>query len=123
MPNTTGREKADKDIGVPAMPMAMVRQEITIPWADLPSHTNMAPLLDQLHMWRPGVNGVKLPQDLVMCLWFAYRQWRNVRDTPVHAQGDGNEFRAARSPLRRARPRTMHRRSPYRSLRGGTKWR
>lgn len=124
VPNTTGREKVDPDIGVPAMPMAMVRREITIPWADEISRTAMAPLLDQLHMWRPGVNGVKLPQDLVMCLWFAYRQWRGVRDTPVHPIGDSNDFRAARSPLRHARPRSIRRRTPYRSLRGGPQaWR
>lgn len=119
VPNTTGREKSDKDIGVPSMPMSMVRQEITIPWADEVSQKEMAKLLAQLHQWRPGVNGVKLPQDLVMCLWFAFRQWRAVRDTPVHAMPDLGRWRAAASPMHRHRPRTMTHRRPVRSLRGG----
>jgi hypothetical protein len=119
VPNTTGREKVDPDIGVPSMPMAMIRNEITIPWADEVSQDNMAPLLDHLHMWRPGVDGVKLPQDLVMCLWFAYRQWRGVRDTPLHAQPDLDRWRTASSTLRHRPLRTTRRHRPYRVLGGG----
>jgi hypothetical protein len=120
VPNTTGREKADRDIGVPSMPMAMIRGEITIPWADEVSRSNMEPLLDHLHMWRPGVDGVKLPQDMVMALWFAYRQWRNLRDTPVHSKPDLDQWRSAHSPLRPRRPiRTTGRHRVYRTLGGG----
>ena len=118
VPNTTGREKKDKDIGVPALPAAMLRGQITIPWADDISQKEMSKLLDQLHMWRPGVNGVKLPQDLVMALWFCYGQWRGVRSMPVHADVNLDSWRGASSPIRRRKPRTVARR-PYRSLRGG----
>lgn len=120
VPNTTGKNKGDPDIGVPAMPMAMVRQEITIPWADEISRKEMAPLLDQLHMWRPGVNGVKLPQDLVMTLWFIFRQWRMVRDQPIAMGGSTSGWEASHSPLRR--PVRQRRHNHYRSLRGGSRW-
>jgi hypothetical protein len=119
VPNTTGREKSDPDIGVPALPMAMVRQEITIPWADEPSQAAMWHLLDQLHQWRPGVNGVKLPQDLVMCLHFAYRKWRSVRETPAQAGQDLDAWRSKGSPLRNL-PRRRSRHGTYRHrTRGG----
>lgn len=121
VPNTTGKEKSHPDIGVPSMQMAMVRGEITIPWSDELSRTRMNDLLDHLHQWRPNVPGTKLPQDMVMCLWFAYRHWRPVRDTPVHPLTDGSEFRGRQSPLRRTSRRTM-RRTRYRPV-GGGGWR
>jgi hypothetical protein len=117
-PNTTGREKADKDIGVPSLPMAMIRREITLPAADEESMKAMWHLLDQLGQWRPGVNGVKLPQDLVMCLWFAYRKWRAIKGVPASTTGSVESWRTRGSPLRR-RPRRVARRYP----RGGVQWR
>ena len=57
IPHTTNRNKADPDLGIPSMPMAMIRREITIPWADEESTTVMGVLLDQLHIWRPWMGG------------------------------------------------------------------
>lgn len=119
VPNTTGKEKADPDIGVPGMPMSMVRQEITIPWADPKSVENMEQLLQHLHIWRPGVPGNKLPQDLTMALWFNWRQWRFTRDTAVHPQVDMTKFASRPSPLRNNPRRNHRRRPPYRPARGG----
>jgi predicted secreted protein len=128
VPNTTGSLKKDPDIGVPGMPMAMIRQEITIPWADEAAQDNMGLLLDQLHIWRPGTRGNtrtvqkdKVPQDLTMALWFAWGQWRATRDTPVHPTTDPSQFnRSRQSPLRsRVRRPTVRRRSTFRSLQGG----
>jgi len=122
IPHTTSRSKSDPDIGIPSMPMPMVRREITLPWADPESQTNMAFLLDQLHMWRPGLKGNRpggaskyvagkdsVPQDLVMCLWFAYKQWRATRDTPSYPAADVASWRSSASPLRRRRISTTSR--------------
>jgi hypothetical protein len=116
IPHTTTRNKSDPDIGVPSMAMAMIRQEITVPWADTESIDNMGSLLDQLHIWRPGLKGNRpgggakyvagkdsVPQDLVMCLWFAYIQWRATRDTPSYPAPDVASWRSSASPLRRRR--------------------
>ena len=122
--NTTGKEKTDPDIGVPTLEMAMRRQEITIPWADELSQKKMYPLIDQLGQWRPGVNGVKLPQDLVMCLWFAYRRWLGQRELPPALSNDMSAWRTKASPLRK--PRQRRRRQTgvvtYRRQRGGAGW-
>lgn len=112
-PNTTGKEKTDKDIGVPAMPTSMIRREITIPMADPDSVERMRPLFDHLHSWKPGVPGNKLAQDMVMALWFNYRKWRTDRDTPVHPQSSRDNWRGRGSPLRSPGPRRKRR--PYRS--------
>jgi hypothetical protein len=117
VPNTTGKEKTDKDIGVPSMEVPMRRGEITMPWADEVSRKAMEPLLRDLHIWVPGVDGTKLPQDCVMALWFLFRKWRGVRHTAVHAPTDPGQFQSATSPLRTPRPRAARaRRAPYRSL-------
>lgn len=117
VPNTTGKEKTDPDIGVPSMQVPMQRSEITIPWADEGSQRAMDELLRDLHIWKPGIPGTKLPQDCVMALWFLFRKWRSVRNTPVHAPADLGAFRARGSPLRNPRPRTTRtRQAPYRSL-------
>ena len=100
VPNTTGREKSDPDIGVPAIEYSIMREEVTIPWADDVSEKAMDPLLRHLHQWRPGVAGNKLEQDMVMALWFAWRRWRRMRDTPVHRKVDPAQFRRPASPLR-----------------------
>lgn len=100
VPNTTGREKTDPDIGVPAMEHSIIRGEITIPWADDTSEKAMAALLAHMHQWRPGVAGNKLEQDMVMALWFAWRRWRRMRDVPVHRKGNPSSFKHAGSPLR-----------------------
>jgi hypothetical protein len=122
IPHTTTRTKSDPDIGVPSMAMAMVRHEITIPWADEESIQIMGSLLDQLHIWRPGLSGKKpgggtkyvagkdaVPQDLVMALWFAYLQWRATRDTPSYPTADVSSWRSSASPLRRRRVSTVTR--------------
>lgn len=116
VPNTTGREKVDPDIGVPSIPLAMWRGEVTIPWADEPSRKAMEPLLEDLHRWRPGIPGTKLPQDHTMTLWFAVRQWRAVRDTPVHRRPDLSTFAGRPSPMRKPRPRRVTPRTTYRRL-------
>jgi len=116
IPHTTNRNKADPDLGIPSMPAAMIRREITIPWSDEESTTNMGMLLDQLHIWRPWMAGNRpggrnkyvsgrdsIPQDLVMTLWFAYRQWRATRDTPSYPSPDVASWRSSASPLRRRR--------------------
>jgi hypothetical protein len=127
VPHTTTRNKSDPDIGVPSMAMAMVRHEITLPWADEESVTNMGILLDQLHIWRPGLKGNRpgggakyvagkdtVPQDLTMCLWFDYIQWRATRDTPSYPAPDVASWRSSASPLRRRRVSTAARaRRPY----------
>lgn len=115
VPNTTNKEKVDPDIGVPSVPLAIWRGELTIPWGDEASRENMAPLLTDLHQWRPGIPGTKLPQDHTMTLWFAVRQWRHVRDVPVHRQVDSSQFRSRGSPIRRMRPRSAAR-TTYRRL-------
>jgi len=124
VPNTTGKEKADPDIGIPSMPLLMQRNQITLPWADEVSQEAMQPLLGHLHQWRPNVDPAKLPQDLVMALWFAVRQWRAVRNLPAHPGLDANQFRSEISPMRsqaRRRARRPNRAyrypSTYRDLR------
>lgn len=112
VPNTTGREKTDPDIGVPAMPESIRRGEITIPWADDVSREVCRPLLDHLHIWRPGVNGVKLPQDMTMMMWFAWRRWRAQRDTPLHRAPDMSQFCGRPSPLRHTHRPAAARRRP-----------
>lgn len=116
VPNTTGREKADPDIGIPSMPLPMSRGQVTVPWADQESVDAMFPLLDHLHIWRPHSDPAKLPQDMVMALWFAFRQWRAVRDTPFQPRmGQRDQWTTRASPMRRQR---RHRRptGAYRSL-------
>jgi len=119
--------KVDSDIGVRGMPLAMRRQEITIPWADEFSRENMGTLLEQLWQWQPGKTGAfrssnhhgshnDIPQDLVMCLWFAWRYWRSaVKDSPTWAPVDkaSEQFSSRPSPLRRRRSRIVTRRYPY----------
>jgi hypothetical protein len=133
IPHTTTRNKSDPDIGVPSMAMAMTRQEITIPWADEVSIANMGKLLDQLHIWRPGLKGNKpgggaryvagkdqVPQDLTMALWFGYILWRATRDTPSYPAVDVANWRTTGSPLRRRRVSTATRaRRPHA---GGRRW-
>jgi hypothetical protein len=127
VPNNTNSDKQDPDVGVPAMPLSMLRGEITIPWADDVSQDAMAPLLAQLHMWRPGARGNtttvkkdKVPQDLTMALWFVWRRWRNVgRDTVVHATVNPDQFLFRGSPLRRTTRRRVTSVTQYRSGRGG----
>lgn len=118
VPNTTGREKSDPDIGIPAMPLPMSRGQITIPWADQQSIDAMFPLLDHLAIWRPNSDPAKLPQDMTMALWFAFRQWRAVRDTPAKRRQDGLSGWATRGSPMRTQPRRRPRRPtrPYRSL-------
>jgi hypothetical protein len=100
VPNTTAGEKTDPDIGVPALPQSIRRREITIPAATAESLERMRPLLDHLHTWRPGVNGVKLSQDMVMALWFAWRRWRSYRELPLHHAPSPTQFACRPSPLR-----------------------
>lgn len=123
VPNTTGREKADPDIGVAAMPISMIRREITIPWADQASIDNMDQLLGHLHIWRPGVPGNKLPQDMTMALWFIWRYWRaTTKDKITLPRNAAEQFTGTPSPLRRPRVRVRRQRRPYRALgtyRGG----
>ena len=116
VPNTTNREKVDPDIGVPSLPLAMWRGEITVPWADKSSRENMEPLLRDLAIWKPGIPGTKLPQDHTMTLWFAHRQWRAVRNNPVHPPADMSTFASRGSPLRKPRPRKPMSRTTYRRL-------
>jgi hypothetical protein len=111
VPNTTGKEKNDPDIGVPQIPEAILRGEVTIPWADEPSRERMEPLLRHLHTWRQGVPGNKLEQDLVMTLWFAWKRWRNrLRVTSSNHRQDPDQWTGRASPLQHAhrptRPRT-----------------
>jgi hypothetical protein len=117
VPNTTGREKSDSDIGVPSMPLPMQRHQITVPWADQRSIDVMFPLVDHLGIWRPHSDPAKLPQDMTMALWFAFRQWRAVRDTPVkRRQGNIDSWATKASPLRGHRRRMRRPTKPYRSL-------
>lgn len=133
VPNNTNNDKSSHDIGVPAMPLSMIRREITIPWADEASQANMGLLLGQLHIWRPGTRGNtltvkkdKVPQDLTMTLWFAWKKWRVIaRDTTLHMTVNSSAFAGRGSPLRGGRRRVVigrPRRTAYRSRsRGG--WR
>lgn len=107
VPNTTNREKVDPDIGIPAMPQSIRRGEITIPAATVESLERMRPLLLHLHSWRRGVNGVKLSQDMVMVLWFAWRRWRAQRDVPLHRAPQAQQFHHRPSPLRMGGYRPM----------------
>lgn len=107
VPNTTGREKADPDIGVASMPSSIRRGEITIPAATDDDGERMSPLLAHLHQWRPNVPGNKLVQDLVMALWFAWRRWRAQRDVPLHRAPQTQQFHSRPSPLRQRGFRPM----------------
>lgn len=107
VPNTTGREKTDPDIGIPSMPSSIRRGEITIPAATEADGERMSPLLAHLHQWRPGVAGNKLEQDMTMALWFAWRRWRAQRDVPLHRAPTGEQFHARPSPLRTRSYRPM----------------
>lgn len=100
VPNTTGGEKADPDIGIPALPYSIRRGEITIPAATEEDLDRMRPLLNHLHQWRPGVPGNRLAQDMVMVLWFGWRRWRAYRDTPLHHAPSPTQFHHRPSPLR-----------------------
>jgi hypothetical protein len=80
-------------------------------------------------MWQPGTKGAArsranhhgssndVPQDLVMCLWFAWRYWRNTSKELVSwapPVNTGADFQATGSPLRRRRRPTARRaRVPY----------
>lgn len=118
MPNTTGKEKTDKDIGVPSMQVPMRRGEITIPWADPQSQEAMKELLDDLRIWRPGIPGTKLPQDCTMALWFLFRKWRGIRHTQVHRPADSEQFASRPSPLRRQARTTTRRQRQMRPRAG-----
>lgn len=111
VPNTTGKEKADPDIGVPAMPESMIRGEITLPYADELSQKAMEKLLYHLHIWRPNVPGTKLEMDMVMALWFAWRRWRTRRHVPQHPQTPTSGWKTAHSPLRQPRRQGRHART------------
>jgi hypothetical protein len=118
LPNTTGKEKTDSEIGIPAMPTAILRGEITIPMLDPASEENMAPLLTHLSIWKPFVPGTKLPQDHTMTLWFNYRKWRDYRYNATYrpAGQDTQGWQTKGSPLR-ANPRRSRRTSrPHRPL-------
>jgi hypothetical protein len=117
LPNTTGKEKTDSEIGIPALPTAIWRGEITIPWMDHASQTNMAPLLSDLSIWKPFTPGTKLAQDHTMTLWFAYRKWRDYRNNPVHRPaGQDSTWQTRSSPLRTPPRRSRRTTRPYRPL-------
>lgn len=107
VPNTTGKNKMDPDIGIPAMVEAMRRHQIKIPAATDESIERMRPLLGHLHTWRPHVNGVRLSQDMVIVLWQAYMRWRSHRDLPLHRGPRPEQFQCRPSPLRGYRPRAV----------------
>jgi hypothetical protein len=108
VPNTTGREKADLEIGVPAMPESMMRGEITLPAGDARSREAMEDLKRHLHTWRPNVKGNKLEQDLVMALWFAWRRWRKHRENPIYQPPDPTAWDSRPSPAGAALHARIH---------------
>lgn len=75
----TGLNKLDDDLGVAAMATNMRMGEIDVCWGDELAVERIGALIDELHVWRPGVRGNRLRQDRVMSMWFAYLEWQRSR--------------------------------------------
>lgn len=78
-PHITRGQKMDEIFGVASMDQSFKRKEIRIPYGDQATQDRMAPLIAQLRAWRPDVKTKNLTQDLVMALWFVWRDWMQIR--------------------------------------------
>ncbi len=77
----TSNNKIDPDFGVASLAPLFTERMIS-----LPSRHNcegVKALVEQLCIWRPGVKGSKLVQDLPMALWFAELKAREVADASL----------------------------------------
>lgn len=79
IPHTTGRNKADPVIGVPAMPGSFRRGEISIPWGGEETQAMFEELTGELRRWRVAKRGTELVQDIVMAFWFGWMWWDQNR--------------------------------------------
>ena len=79
-PHVTQDNKFDSTFGVASMASSMRCGEMTIPWGNEDAQERFEPLIRELMQWRPNVRGVKLVQDRVMSLWFAYLFWYKQRE-------------------------------------------
>lgn len=77
-PHQTGNNKSDPDMGVPQMVHSLLREEITWPWADDHSRSELGALEADMYRWRPGKRGrgTKIEQDCLMSTWFIWLLWR-----------------------------------------------
>lgn len=87
--HTTGRDKYDPVIGIPAMARDFNRGVIHLPGADDEDTKRfMGTFTEELMSWRPNMKGTLLKQDTVMAFWFAWLWWQVHRETiAVRAHG------------------------------------
>lgn len=105
-PHTTTGNKADPILGVASMAGSFIRGEVRIPWGDDYAQRRMEPLCHQLRSWRPNMPGRLLVQDMVMSLWFNWRDWMSRRQTinkPPRFSRKGLPWEPMRAPLTGAR--------------------
>lgn len=74
----TSNNKLDPDFGVASMAPLFTEKQISLPSAH--NCEGVKGLVEQLVIWRPGVKGSKLVQDLPMAMWFAELKAREVMD-------------------------------------------
>lgn len=99
VPQETGGEKLDDEIGVPQLAQAMRRGEIEIPDGTDDDRAHFDQARDEFCRWRPGARGNKLVQDIVMAAWFQHHHWRRERRV---LRASPSSFRTA--GLRSSRP-------------------
>lgn len=77
----TGNNKMDPDFGVASLAPLFTEKRISLP----SSHNaeGVKALVEQLIIWRPGIKGSKLVQDLPMALWFAELKVREMMDAQL----------------------------------------
>lgn len=74
----TSNNKIDPDFGVASLAPLFSNRLISLPSAH--NCEGVKALVEQLIIWRPGVKGSKLIQDLPMALWFAELKVREAMD-------------------------------------------
>lgn len=99
-PHVTTDNKYDPDFGVSAIANAMNNGELDIPWGDQHAIEIFQPLFDEMRKWRPHVRGVRLRQDRVMSLWFAFLFWYRQKQVLEMEAKRENIIRVRRLPFK-----------------------
>lgn len=96
--HTTGAEKNDPLIGIPAIARDFLRGVIELPGADdEDTERFLTSFTDELLAWRPFKKGTVLQQDLVMAFYFAWLWWRRYRET-MDTRSNGLDVQASGLP-------------------------
>lgn len=78
--HTTGTNKRDPNLGIPALMNAIIRREVTFPGGGTSlAEPGMVGLFEQLMRWRPDIPTKMIVQDAVMSLWFNWSLWLKLR--------------------------------------------